>query len=106
MNAGSLNQRIQLQRPTSVTGDAGETTLSYSTDREVWAEVRPLRAHELDRAQQIQMETTHIVRIRYVADVAPNWRVVWRERVLNISAVIDVGARREELELTCQELNQ
>lgn len=106
INAGKLRHRIQLQQP-SVTRDAFQGAVdSFTTVAEVSAQVEPLGGQELFNAQAVLAESTHRVTVRYRADVAADWRVLYGSRVLNIGSVNDVGERRRELELICAEVTR
>ncbi len=69
MRAGNLRQRVTLQRPALADLGSGETGVTWQDVREVWAEVKPLKGWQVERARQAQVNTTHTVRIRYAPDV-------------------------------------
>jgi len=100
LNAGDLRERVTIKRP--VTGadeyGAGAPPIE-ATVATVWAGVRPLRANEILRAQQPGAETAYVVSMRYRNDVAADCWLEWNGRKLQITSVIDVGARRRELEI-------
>lgn len=108
MEAGRLRNRIDIQRPTKAPDTENEygqaeppefVTVSHG----VPAEVRPLRAYEIVRAQQPVMDTDHVVRMRYREDVTPDCRLLWGDKKLYVTGIIDVGGRRRELEVMCRE---
>ena len=104
MEAGKLRERVTIQRPTMPPGPYGQDAAPTWADvRTVWAAVRQLRAAEIVRAQQAGSETTLLVNIRYADDVTADCRLVWRGRTLDVVGVIEVNARRTELEIMCTE---
>lgn len=100
MNAGDLDQRVQLQTR-SVTQDAvGQDVITWATQATVWAQVQALRGREFFAAAQVQQEQTLKVRIRYRAGIDATWRLLWRGVAHDITGVVPVG-RQEMLELMC-----
>jgi len=112
MNAGELRHRIDFEEPTYTTNAAGEQVLTWAVAKsDVWANVRPLRAMELERARGVQLATTHIVKLRFDPDILPTWRIKWIDsrgitNTLQIIDLIDVSARGVELNLTCQAVSE
>jgi SPP1 family predicted phage head-tail adaptor len=104
IRAGTLRERVTLSRLTSAEDARWGPTPTPSSYATVWAEVEPVRATERMQDGGIQSDISHVLRMRYRADVASKDRVTWRGRTLEVEGVIDVGARRRELELTCREL--
>jgi SPP1 family predicted phage head-tail adaptor len=103
MQAGELRERVTIQSPTASADEYGQAPPTWADVATVYAGVRPLRAGEILRAEQPGMETTHVVRLRYRADVAPECRLKWGTRYLYPSSIVNVGARNRELELLCTE---
>jgi SPP1 family predicted phage head-tail adaptor len=104
--AGELSHRVKLQRPVHTLNSAGETVEGWDDVREVWASVRPVRAYEQERAKQVERPVSHVVRLRYAADVAGDWRIRFGGLVLNVVGVVDIGMRRVTLELACQQVSE
>lgn len=104
MNAGNLRHRITLEKPKRTINDVGESIIEkWETVTDTWAEVRPLRAWEVERARTIQMSISHRVSLRYMAALSPDWRINWSGVILNISGIVNVDGRNTELELTCEQ---
>lgn len=108
IQAGNLRHRVQLGWPTRTANDAGEAVVTFNPMNRVyaWADIRPLRAWEIERARQGQMQTTHRVIIRYRDDIKPGWQIIWNDLVLEITGIIPIDGRTEALELTCQQVTQ
>jgi SPP1 family predicted phage head-tail adaptor len=102
MRAGELRERVKLQEK-AVTRDAvGGEAVTWKDRATVWAAVEPLSGRELFAAQQVQAETSVRIRMRYWSEVAPEWRVVWQDRVYEVQSVIDTDAAGRELQLMCR----
>lgn len=104
MQAGKLNQRIELQSATTAKNTYGEDVKTWATYTTVWASVVPLSGRELIYAQQISSEINIRVTIRYAATVAVGHRVKYGTRYFDINAVIDREMKNEQIELMCKEL--
>jgi SPP1 family predicted phage head-tail adaptor len=100
-----MRERVTIQAASLTTTSAGLVS-SFPGDGSgttVWAKVRPLRALELLRGEQVGQETDYIVNIRYGPTIDATCRLLWRSKLLYIVGTINVDARRRELEITCSE---
>ena len=107
MQAGRLRHRITVQAVTQTQNSYGEPTETWAAVGTVWADVRPARGSErfVSAGDQEQATITHRVRMRYVANLSPvNYRLVWREKVLDIEAVEDPTGRTAEMVVRCREV--
>lgn len=101
LGAGQFDQRVTLQAKSVTRSAIGEEIVTWEPVAELWARVEPIRGREWFAAAQMQDATDHRVTIRYRAGVTRDMRVVWRGEPLDIVSVIDVNARRENIELMC-----
>lgn len=100
--AGELDQRITIQRRDDAQDGYGQTVEAWTDVCRCWAKAQPLRGRELFAAQQTQEQSEVRFVIRYRPDLDAAMRVLWRGQPHGITAPpIDVGARREWLELMC-----
>jgi len=99
--AGKFDQRISIDAKAITRSAIGEEVVTWLPVAEVWARVEPIRGREWFAAAQQQDATDHRVTIRYRAGITREMRVLWRGEPLDIVSVIDVNARRENLELMC-----
>lgn len=100
--AGYLDQRLTLQQRAAGQDALGDASGAWQTVATVWAHAKPLRGREFFAAGQLQAALDVQFTIRYRADVATTWRVLWRGVPHEIvSPPIDVDGRREYLELMC-----
>ncbi len=103
MNAGDLRHRITVERPVRTRNGAGETLVTWEEAFTVWADVQPLKAWQIERAAQVEMRRSHLLRIRYIANVGGDWRVRWGDAILNITGIVNPGGRNVELEISCEQ---
>lgn len=105
MPSGDYRERIELQRPVRTVNGAGETVVTWTAVRKTWAQVKPLKAWQMERARAVEMRTSHVVKLRYAADVdgAGDWRIAWRGQVLNILGIVNPEGRNVELEISCEQ---
>ncbi|MBN1807188.1 MAG: phage head closure protein [Sedimentisphaerales bacterium] len=100
-----MRHRVELQQFAESQDGYGEMVREYTTYATVWAEIKPLQGKELEHAQQISAETDFQIRIRYNPAVASEHRVVFGNRVFEITAVKNTEERNEELVLMCKEIS-
>ncbi len=110
VRAGKFNRRITLQSPTC-TRTRGTATTKWVDVATVWAAFEPLRGQELFESQKHTDKTTIKIRIRYRADVRPDWRIKRSEtatsppteRLFRIVGQINPFEGRQELHFTVEE---
>lgn len=105
--AGTLDSRIQVQRPVTVNNEYGEPEKTWQTVATVWASIVPLSGRELWNARQVQADVTHQIAIRdgnHVAGINSTWRVCNEGRVFEIEAAPLRNERgRTMRDLLCKE---
>jgi SPP1 family predicted phage head-tail adaptor len=101
MRAGALSERIEIQQKAVTRADNGEEIVTWPVFATVWADVEPLSGREVVSVRAAQADLSLRVRLRYLAGVNPTMRVWWANAGWPISEVIDVRARRTELQLLC-----
>ena len=97
-----MDERVTLQSRSTVTDAMGQEAITWVDVETIWAEVLAgaARGFEYFSAAQMQSEQIFTFRIRYREDVTTSWRLVWRTRNHDITAVLPVG-RNDVLELMC-----
>lgn len=105
LNAGELDQRVQLLQPT-VTKDAlGQRVATFAAVSTVWGKLLSTVSREAVRAGAVEDAATVGFRIRFRADVLRTWRVQWRGQVYELTGdPIDVKGARVALDLMCREV--
>lgn len=102
IDPGRLRERITIQQATETRNALGESVQSWETFAERWASVEGLSGREVLLTGQQQTEVTHRVRLRYVDGFKGTMRILWRGRVLEITALLE-HANRSEHEALCTE---
>ena len=104
--ASKLSVRIRIERK-SVTQDPqyGSETVAWAPFACVWAEVKDILPSRAERmAEQIQIARRPArIRIRYLAGITPDMRVIIDNRIHQIIAGPSMLGRREAVELMVEE---
>lgn len=79
VDAGTMRERIVLQRPRTGRTGPGSSNVEWDDVGEVWAAIRGLSSRELLQAQQASLIATHEVTIRFYAGIDGTWRAIWRD---------------------------
>ena len=104
MKAGSLDQRVTVERLTTTTDDWGTPIQAWAPLFTCWAAVEPLAGREYIAAQAAQSEVTARIRMRFRPWMTPQDRVIHEGDTYNIVAVMDVKSAGRELHLMCKRL--
>lgn len=100
---GSLRDRVQLQRrEMTLLPEGGHETL-FMPLAGVWARVRARSARMGRESDGRAAATTHVVTLRFRADLKPGDRIVYRGRALEIVSTEDINGRRAYLSCLCVE---
>ncbi len=108
MRAGDLRHRVTFQSRSIAADSFGAQSAVWSDVATVSADISPLSGRELLAAQQINVEISHSITIRYQAQFAgpkavAAMRIVYGDRIFNIHASIDPDERRRSLQITASE---
>lgn len=103
MEAGKLRHRITIQSKSAVQDSFGAETITWATFATVWGSVEPLTGREFLEAKQSQAEVSVRIRIRQLAGVLPEMRVVFGAHTYEVLSVIYVEERKREVQLMCRE---
>lgn len=102
---GAMSRWISLlTAPTSVNADGSPSAGSaFATS---WAFISPLTGAELDKAQQIAQQVSHLVVIPYLPGVLESMLVQFGTRTFQIQFIEDPNEMQYELRLYCAERGQ
>jgi SPP1 family predicted phage head-tail adaptor len=103
MTAGPLNQRVSIQSPTFTRNAMGEPVPTWITLGHRWAAIEPASGARVTNGEQLQSETTHVVRLRYWSSITPRCRILFGSRVLEINGIVAPAERGDEMVLACAE---
>jgi SPP1 family predicted phage head-tail adaptor len=102
MDSGKLRHLITFNTY-STTTDAvsNESVEVYTTvSPPVWAEIRPMAGRELLNAQEIVGDSTHKIRVRYIAGVSRKDQITYNGDTYAIDSINNTDMRNVELVLT------
>jgi len=97
LRAGNLRHYITIEQPVENFDSNKELITTWSTFSQVWAEILPLVGREYWSAKQVNAETTGKLRIRYIAGITPKMRIKFGTRIFDITGVINIEERNEEI---------
>ena len=102
MQAGRLNRRCLLQRPSTATDPLGQPIPGWTDVATVWADIRMKSGLEAIKAGASVSVVQASIRIRYRAGINAGMRVVHNLQVYEILAVQPDVVGREYVDLVCQ----
>jgi SPP1 family predicted phage head-tail adaptor len=88
-----MRERVTIQKPVESQSSFGEATISWVDEGTVYASVMGVRAADYFAAQQAGVLVTHRIRIRFFPGITHQHRLIWRDRVMEISSVLEREAR-------------
>lgn len=106
MQAGKLRHRVTIQQATVTLQTGGAPVRTWSTVATVWAQVRTVSGGEQrnEGADQVVASLFYAVTIRHKDGLEPTMRVVWGDRVLEVTAIQEPDNRQRMLTLLCSEV--
>lgn len=99
MQAGTLNQRVTIQRLVSGVDAIGQPATTWVTQAETWASVRILSGLSTLKSGADTSITKASIRLRYRTDITPAMRVLHRGAAYQIDAALP-DANMVHLDLT------
>ena len=106
LRADILRHLIRIQQATETQSSTGEVSQTWdiSDTRHAW--VRPITGKSRERlvGSRLQDEATHMVTMRYVADLTGKDRILFKTRTFEILDYVDVEEMNVRHELICKEL--
>jgi head-tail adaptor len=101
--AGKYDQRVTIKRPVRTADNFGEPVDGTPTTVATrWAWIKPLTGREMDFADRLAAETTHMVELRTPFSVQKTDYIVWGSRTLQIEADL-TPPRSGKTVLACKE---
>lgn len=92
MAAGTLRERIRIERRSTADDGQGGRMSSWALVAAVWAEVKPKSGSEVTADGRLLSRAWYSVKIRRRTDIVATDRIVWAGRTLNIRSVGTVAA--------------
>lgn len=109
MQAGKLRHQIVIERLNTSRGTTRDAHGGVVEDwvsvfhGPIWANIEPLRAVEILRANQVDARITHRIETRYHPGIDASMRAVFQGRVFLLLSVIDPGERHISLDMLAME---
>lgn len=104
-NPAQMSRLVTLYQP-GQRNPADGTSTGPEPFVQSWAAIRALAGEELDKAQQIAQESTHLVAVPYQHGITENMLVVFEGRTFQIKYIEDPDEMHWELRLFCAETGQ
>ncbi|WP_282026855.1 phage head closure protein [Limimaricola cinnabarinus] len=105
MRAGSLRDRITIQRQTETTDDYGNTVGAWADLVSVWADVRETTGKEKVAAGRVEASRTATIRVRKssaTAGITEADRLTARGETWNIRSIAQADRKGVMLDLLCE----
>jgi len=96
---GWLRHRVVIEAAATAPDGAGGGTATFAALASAWALVEPVAGTERVAAGHLSGVVTHVVTLRYRADVTGGMRVLYRGRAYRILVAYDPDERRRYLAL-------
>lgn len=87
LDPGELRHRITISDVSHVTDGEGGFTMSLATSSTVWARVKPMRAKQKHEYRSINVEATHLVKVRGGVDVQEEQIITFGTREFEVLTV-------------------
>ena len=112
----NTNLKVETENEVYITADHAGNAVLRSKDGmlfahpvslkefEVWANVSPATGREYEEAQKLRAETTYNVTTRYFENITPDFKILFRGRVMNIVSVLNIGELNAELRIIASEM--
>jgi len=78
--------------------------ITYTDGDTIWADIRPMKAGELFKAQQVNTKIDTRIITRFRRDITTVERLKFGTRYFNVLGVIDPEEKHRELQLLCEEV--
>jgi SPP1 family predicted phage head-tail adaptor len=102
---GALRHRVTIEAPVDSPDGSGGFTRAYAPLAQVWARIEPTSAREQFVEQRLEQARTHLVVIRWRADVEAQMRFDFRGRKLFVRNLVDPDETRRFLHCECEEIS-
>jgi len=100
-----LNRLVTFQRKQEEQDGPFEVVSSWEDVFSAYAEVKPLRAAEQIENMRVGHKVSHLITVRYNADVTPDMRILYGARVFEIEGLVNVGEGNRLMQVFATEKN-
>lgn len=103
IRAGMLNRQVTIQTRVDTKDSFGQKYVTWDTFCTTKALIEPLSGRELEAAQAVHSEVTYRMTIRYRPGIVASMRVLYQDKVFNITDVEDVRMMHRILQIMASE---
>lgn len=104
MEPGKLNKRIAFMEYGETEDQIGQSVYEWRPYKRVWADFSPVRSGENQEAERKdRLEVTYACRCRYTTGITSAMRISFKDRIFEITRIINVDERNKMLEIECVE---
>lgn len=105
MRSGSLKHRLTIWTPSTGSRSArGGDTAAWTQLDQVWGEIRPISAREVEIARGLSPTVSHRIRIRQRSGITTRCRITYGERTFFVNGAISPLEDQRELLVYCTEV--
>ena len=90
MEIGRLRHRIDIESQSLSTDSQGGSSRTWATRATVWSSIKPLRSEERFYNEQLKLQTTHEIIIRYLSTVLSTDRIKFGSRYFEIVSLKNI----------------
>lgn len=108
MNPGKMNARITFIQPidSEQYDRRGFPVTLWETVKNVWAQIKTQTAREYWQAAQFQNQNEVRFIIRYTKGISPDMRIVYKERIFEITGIMNDDELNVSMTIFAKELVQ
>jgi SPP1 family predicted phage head-tail adaptor len=100
-----LRHRVTIQQFVQGSDDGiGGTVDTWQDVDTIWARIEPLNSRDTLISQQLQLDATHQVEIRYRGNINSKMRLIHRGRILDNISIKDNDELNKVIHLLCREV--
>ena len=103
ITAGMMRHSVQIQRSTLTPDGAGGYSTTWVTIATVRAAVKPMSGREVVHSQRLDAQMTHEIFMRYRANFTPKDRLLFRDRAMQVRAIVNVEEANRWLKVAADE---
>lgn len=104
MDIGELRHRITFQKLTATTNENGFEIEDWQDYKTVWAAITNLHGREYFEAAAVKAENTVKFTIRYVPNIEPTMRIIFKGKQYNITSIDNIKYANKFIEIKALEV--
>lgn len=107
MRRGLQRCLVTIQQSTPTRTASGQATDVWSTYKQAWGSLNPVRGGETFRSRQVHAEADSVLEFDWIdaQAVTPRMRVTYGSRTFDILTVANIGERNRRVRLDLRERN-